>query len=188
MMTDREKVIKGLECCTKRNPEDVPRCGECPYQGACLNRLKNDALALLKAQETSLEKVADDYGLTVDGVAFALEQYQTIICEITHGMMSKLTYRACDVLQVAQERWCDTCELKEAPEPRLLQAADFQREDADIGGGIPCWKETRSPTRRNGWAVIVYGKWLADAGIARYWTGKPTQAQMESTPWLTEEE
>ena len=82
----------------------------------------------------------------------------------------------------------DFIALAKAPEPRLLQAADFQREDADIGGGIPCWKETRSPTRRNGWAVIVYGKWLADAGIARYWTGKPTQAQMENTPWLTEEE
>lgn len=82
----------------------------------------------------------------------------------------------------------DALALLKAQQPRLLQAADFQREDADIGGGIPCWKETRSPTRRNGWAVIVYGKWLADAGIARYWTGKPTQAQMENTPWLTEEE
>jgi Zn finger protein HypA/HybF involved in hydrogenase expression len=50
-MTDREKVIKGLECCIKRNPDDKTRCGECPYEGACLNRLKSDALAMLKAQE-----------------------------------------------------------------------------------------------------------------------------------------
>ena len=48
---NREKVIKGLECCIKRNPDDKMRCGECPYEGACLNRLKVDALALLKAQE-----------------------------------------------------------------------------------------------------------------------------------------
>lgn len=47
----REKVIRGLECCVLRNPEDRPRCNECPYDGACLNRLKHDALALLKAQE-----------------------------------------------------------------------------------------------------------------------------------------
>lgn len=52
-MTDREKVIKGLECCIKRDPDDKTRCGECPYEGACLNRLKSDALALLKAQEPS---------------------------------------------------------------------------------------------------------------------------------------
>ena len=50
-MIDREKVIKGLECCIKRDPDDKMRCGECPYEGACLNRLKADALALLKAQE-----------------------------------------------------------------------------------------------------------------------------------------
>ena len=73
--------------------------------------------ALSKAQKTSLEEVAADHGLAVDGVSFALNQYQTIICEITHGMMSKLSYHAKDILQVAQERWCDTCELKEAQEP-----------------------------------------------------------------------
>lgn len=72
---------------------------------------------LSKTQKTSLEKVAADHGLTVDGVSFALNQYQTIICEITHGMMSKLSYHAKDILQVAQERWCNTCELKEAQEP-----------------------------------------------------------------------
>lgn len=49
--SDREKIIKGLECCIKRDPDDKTRCGECPYEGACLNRLKLDALALLKAQE-----------------------------------------------------------------------------------------------------------------------------------------
>ena len=49
-MTNREKVIKGLECCIKRNPDDKTRCGECPYDGACLSRLKADALALLKEQ------------------------------------------------------------------------------------------------------------------------------------------
>jgi hypothetical protein len=50
-MIDIEKVIKGLECCIKHDPDDKMRCGECPYEGACLNRLKADALALLKAHE-----------------------------------------------------------------------------------------------------------------------------------------
>ena len=50
-MLSREEIIKGLECCVLRDPDDKPRCSECPYDGACLNRLKYDALALLKAQE-----------------------------------------------------------------------------------------------------------------------------------------
>lgn len=53
-MTEREKVIKGLECCQANL---LPRCEECPYanidEGTCftMNRLHADALALLKAQE-----------------------------------------------------------------------------------------------------------------------------------------
>ena len=53
-MTDREKTIKGLECCMTM-PDIYPRCEECPYAGAegtCgnLNGLHRDAIALLKAQ------------------------------------------------------------------------------------------------------------------------------------------
>lgn len=63
-----------------------------------------------------LTEICGNFGLTPDGVEFALEQYQKVICEITHGMLSKLTYKADFVLQTAQERWCDTCDLKEAQE------------------------------------------------------------------------
>lgn len=51
-MVDRKRVIKGLECCILRNPDDHARCSQCPYGGNCVNRLKIDALALLKEQET----------------------------------------------------------------------------------------------------------------------------------------
>ena len=52
-MPDREKVIKGLECC-----EDRIQCENCPYgkpryigiQG-CTRELVHDALALLQEQE-----------------------------------------------------------------------------------------------------------------------------------------
>lgn len=54
-MPDREKVIKGLECCSKLDDN----CTDCPYDYAgdggesiCLRRqLMPDALALLKEQE-----------------------------------------------------------------------------------------------------------------------------------------
>ena len=51
MMPDREKVIKGLECCIKKY------CNECPYkkitkteswQNDCNEELTVDILALLK--------------------------------------------------------------------------------------------------------------------------------------------
>lgn len=53
-MTDREKVIKGLECCIVK---PFPNCEKCPYtneeEGTCftMNNMLADALALLKAQE-----------------------------------------------------------------------------------------------------------------------------------------
>lgn len=48
-MTDREKVIKGLEIHTKPNS----RCVGCPYpnNGLCGDQLYVDALALLKERE-----------------------------------------------------------------------------------------------------------------------------------------
>ena len=47
-MPDLDTAIQGLECCVIRDPEDKARCIECPYDGNCLNRLKYDALLLLK--------------------------------------------------------------------------------------------------------------------------------------------
>ena len=54
-MADREKVIKGLECCAFSKRGD--KCEQCPYFCGCETEygafveLAHDALALLKAQE-----------------------------------------------------------------------------------------------------------------------------------------
>lgn len=57
-MTDREKVIKGLEVCTSiEDGESCPK--KCPYyQDVCYgyDQLMRDALALLKEQEAELQK------------------------------------------------------------------------------------------------------------------------------------
>ena len=55
-MTDREKVIKGIDICLKRF-----HCGEdCPYHDncgiGCMEQLSEDALTLLKEQEPVLLK------------------------------------------------------------------------------------------------------------------------------------
>ena len=54
MMPDREKVNKGLECCSTPGGN----CAICPYEivegfAECTSALAKDALALLKEQETS---------------------------------------------------------------------------------------------------------------------------------------
>lgn len=53
-MTDREKVVKGLECCTKGEVcfSDCPYFKEVPMaDGKCITALQADALAMLKEQE-----------------------------------------------------------------------------------------------------------------------------------------
>lgn len=55
-MVDREKIIKGLECCAKDNCTITDIC---PYgkedAGYCIERLCSDALTLLKEQEERIE-------------------------------------------------------------------------------------------------------------------------------------
>lgn len=60
-MADREKVIKGLECCNMPNNHD-----DCPYNGAahyniCTHRLLTDAIALLKEQKHITGETSDGY-------------------------------------------------------------------------------------------------------------------------------
>ena len=74
--------------------------------------------------------------------------------------------------------------LLKAQKPRLVTREDFQQPPA-YDGGLPCWKESRSKTRRSGWVAIVYGKALQDLemGVARYWTGVPTEKQRREMDW-----
>lgn len=61
-MPDREKVIKGLECCDYCNSL-THSCFQCPYidlnksdgMSRCTAELAHDALALLKRYETQLK-------------------------------------------------------------------------------------------------------------------------------------
>ena len=52
-MIDREKVIKGLTCCSNHTPGFG--CSECPYEcddmDQCIEAVTYDALELLKKQE-----------------------------------------------------------------------------------------------------------------------------------------
>ena len=64
---DREKVIKGLECCNKTDMCCMeiscyhPAYLECPYHEIenCVTNLTKDALALLKEQEERIKKLEE---------------------------------------------------------------------------------------------------------------------------------
>lgn len=69
-MPDREKVIKGLECCTRYEVgKQLNNCWDCPYvepigfnQFRCKSQeMKEDALALLKQEKQKFFDVQDDW-------------------------------------------------------------------------------------------------------------------------------
>lgn len=57
-MPDIEKVIKGLECCLKESDHLYSNpCNGCPYEGQeCIDRMKADALNLLKEQKNASKR------------------------------------------------------------------------------------------------------------------------------------
>ena len=63
--------------------------------------------------QQALKEMGNDQVPTAAEKPITLSQYGAVICEITNGLLSKLTYDAECIIQTAQERWCDTCDLKE---------------------------------------------------------------------------
>ena len=70
----QEKVIKGMECCSKSDNYSRKPCKECPYnhewrddQGIVhlckITQLRKDALFLLKAQEREISRLKKTCGL-----------------------------------------------------------------------------------------------------------------------------
>ena len=65
-MPDREKVIKGLECCAAMSGDE---CNKCPYGDEFIDadllygipHLASDALAMLKKQEAVFANLAGDW-------------------------------------------------------------------------------------------------------------------------------
>lgn len=78
MMTDREKVIKGLECCDGYCNDDETGC---PFDALepfdCQKQLRADAIALLKAQE-AVKPVVDIDTWKCGNCGHALEHQQLL--------------------------------------------------------------------------------------------------------------
>lgn len=82
-MTDRDKVIKGLECCADMQRGSTYKdCDTCPYNdnpvmGTCNNLfpLFRDALALLKADQSQLVEQRKRLE-TIADIAFDYDEYK----------------------------------------------------------------------------------------------------------------
>ena len=80
----------------------------------------------------------------------------------------------------------DALALLKAQQPRLLTVDDFKNNaDVDICGYLPCWVEPNpyndAATEKPGWGLVSVGQ--IGGVYHRYWTGKPTQEQMEAMKW-----
>ncbi len=87
-MTDRGKVVKGLECCASisagiKTCGYIPTQNDCPYSYLieedwngcdshveCTNALAADALKLLKEQEQQIERLEHDLAVTQNNLNY----------------------------------------------------------------------------------------------------------------------
>lgn len=79
----------------------------------------------------------------------------------------------------------DAIELIKAQEAHIVTESDFN--DADDNGYIPAWCEVRE---RDGTIVelgytTIRKEALNRVSFDRFWTSRPTYAQMEATAWKT---
>ena len=75
-MPDREKVIKGLECC-----KTYASCNECPYDGTeqSCNSLRREALTLIKEQQELIDADKEELKKERDELAKELNDVVELI-------------------------------------------------------------------------------------------------------------
>ena len=121
-----EKVIKGLECCSKGDCAD---CDNCTYHGVqtdvpCESTLMRDALALLKAQEPRVMTWEEAQANVQDGPFIIFEVRDSTGSEVDFGVLVGDFY--------------------EMSEGSVLTVADFWMMKDDYGKRFRIW--TSRPT------------------------------------------
>ena len=158
----REKVIKGLECCTRPG-----NCGTCPWypsdkaEEGCIRTLMKGMLTLLKAQEqeaVDAPKPDSDIGCWYD---------------ITHNYTLEQVVSA----------------LK-AQEPRVMTLSEIKDYLADPDGDKkPLWLEWSTIPALSGWVLASQVSDLMKRYMDSYnttwrpWTSRPDEKRREETPW-----
>lgn len=166
-MTDREKVIKALECCTKKVCIYKDTEKECPYSELCgeyedsfedcTTALSKDALALLKAQEQKCCECGE-------ATSKAIQELQT-------------------KLKAQEPRIVAISELTSG-EPMLVWLEDIDKEET-IAGMIFDYVPGRLGFKLTDIASMdrIYPRIENYLTRWRCWTSRPTEAQREATGW-----
>lgn len=122
----REKVINGLECCSKGDCAD---CDNCTYHGVqtdvpCESTLMRDVLALLKVQEPRVMTWEEAQANVNEGPFIIMEVRDSTGTEIDYGILVGDSY--------------------EMSEGSLLTVCEFGLLKDDYGKRFRCW--TSRPT------------------------------------------
>lgn len=184
-LINREKVIKGLECCSFAwNIQEPPNCRNCPYTdedfGTCQipnTTLIDDALELLKKDQIELAELQ----ATLD---------------LANGKLINMGYEIynCDDGRDALKNT-----IKAIQEPRVLTIDEFdQALDTVI------WYDSRDSENLSTSYVLLTGyslkhsfaefKLIGGTEVTgtlyrynkdwRLWSSRPTDEQREATPWV----
>lgn len=159
-MVDREKVIKGLECCTQGVNGADPICSECPYNENkmdCDYDMMADALELLKAQEPQYP-VCEHCGKQIDRINTSVFNYDGSDSE--HQML--LTFdkeTGCVVFETTQN-W-----------------TGYELTDEERKEGIRCPHCGEYPFDKS-----VEIEFHEPVNVLM-WTSRPTDEQREAVKW-----
>ena len=149
-MTHVEKIIQGIEVCM----DYISDCNQCPYNETdgmeCLEALRDDVIALLKAQEPRV--------LTLEEMEQAGKIGEAVYVETPNdGCFWALAYPG-----------------EEPPKDKPFNYPGGVRFNAVEVNGDICDGD-------------FYGMTLPDGRVHflawRAWTSRPTNEQMEATPW-----
>lgn len=169
------RAVKGLSCCILRDPDDKPRCTECPYDGACGNRLKQDALYLLERQQNDIRLLYGGY----------IENTIRIAHMFNKGIVDLPVWAITEMVNTLK-----------AQQPHIMTP----EEVSEVKQGEAVWYESRiskvcEPFIRRGNdfkndlrfllldEVMSCDDYLKDY---RCWNLKPSQEQMLHSPWKAE--
>jgi len=166
-MTDREKIVKGLECC---NGEALCSGEKCHYfdDKMCVETLHSEAIALLKAQSEEIEELKQE-----------IEGHKDNLRETLDEMM-----RYADELKAQEPRVMSLEEVRSLQDNTVVWLEDNDKADVipaivnHIWNSLPnvasftvaCLREVKAD-------MLWYGvKW-------RCWTGKPSDEQRRAETW-----
>ena len=120
-MTDREKVIKGLECLAQKQAPTANSCKDCGYINRpsfaiCVKDIASDALALLKEQEdlgTELTNAVELIHKKNERIEKLMKEQEAVKpkSKVRHGASAQIQHFCgnCNTMLHGKPKFCSEC-------------------------------------------------------------------------------